>query len=457
MFENIKIVTNKFFTQGHERTLEAKKNILGSLIVKCLSIAISLIMVPITIHYVNTSQYGIWLTLSSVVAWISFFDIGFTQGFRNKFTEARANGDIELAKTYVSTTYFFITVIFLSLWIILLSVNYFIKWDRLINVVSLTNIQLVKLMAIILTFFCIQFIFKIINTVLIADQKPSLAAFNDFLGQAISLAIIFFITKFTAGNLLTLAFVVGLAPTIVLIAANIVLFNTKYADVKPSFSYIKKEYAKHIINLGAKFFVLQIAAVIQYQTTLFLIAHYFNTTQVTEYNIAYKYFAILQMVFAILLSPLWSGVTDAYTKRDFEWIKNAVKKYFKVFIIFVVIGIVMLLFSNYIYKIWIGEGVLNIRFTMSILCMIYVLVIMFSSIFVFVINGVGAIKIQFYSSIITPFLFVSLAIIQIKIYHLGVESVLIASILSNIFGVIIAPIQYHLIFNKKIKSQIWLK
>ena len=47
---------------------------------------------PLTIDFVNPTQYGIWLTLSSLLAWFSFFDIGLSLGFRNRFAQAKANG-----------------------------------------------------------------------------------------------------------------------------------------------------------------------------------------------------------------------------------------------------------------------------------------------------------------------------------------------------------------------------
>src|SRR5665648_546203 len=100
-----KQILTDFFTKGHERSIKAKKNILASLIIKGLSIAISLVLVPLTINYINPSRYGIWLTLSSIVGWFSFFDIGLTQGLRNKFAEAKAKGEDNLAQILVSTTY----------------------------------------------------------------------------------------------------------------------------------------------------------------------------------------------------------------------------------------------------------------------------------------------------------------------------------------------------------------
>jgi len=83
-------MVRNFFTKGHQRTLDVKKNVLGSLLIKGVSIGISLLLVPLSIDYINKAQYGVWLTLSSLISWISFFDIGFTHGLRNKFAEAKA-------------------------------------------------------------------------------------------------------------------------------------------------------------------------------------------------------------------------------------------------------------------------------------------------------------------------------------------------------------------------------
>ena len=102
----------KYITSGNERSVKAKKNIIASFLNKGVAIIISLLIVPITINYLNSEQYGIWLTLSSTVAWIAYFDIGLGHGFRNKFAEAKANGDLILARKYVSTTYAILGIIF---------------------------------------------------------------------------------------------------------------------------------------------------------------------------------------------------------------------------------------------------------------------------------------------------------------------------------------------------------
>ncbi len=306
-----------------------------------------------------------------------------------------------------------------------------------------------------MSYFSFQFVFRIINTILIADQKPAKASFLDMSGQLISLILIFILTKVTKGSLVYLGIAFSIAPTLVLVLANVILFKTQYKEFAPTIKLARKEYAKDIMTLGIKFFVLQIASIVQYQTASFLIAHYFDTTQVTSYNIAYKYFATLQMVFMIALSPLWSGATDAYNSGDNEWIKKVVKKYLKFLIPFLFFGAIMLVFSKQVYDLWLGEKVVDIKFNISLLCYIFFSTGMFASIFVAVINGIGALKIQFISSILTSVLYLLISMMLIQRFKLGVESILVASVIANIYGFIIAPIQYYQIFIKKSHSRVW--
>ncbi|TKK70327.1 polysaccharide biosynthesis protein [Ilyomonas limi] len=448
---------NKLLNKGHARSIKAKKNILISFLVKGISIAISFILVPLTISYVNASQYGIWLTLSSIIAWVSFFDIGFTQGLRNKFGAAKAHSNILLARIYVSTTYCCLALIFSILWIFLISINQVINWHSLLNIPAAMEGEVSRLATIVFSYFCFQFVFRIINTILIADQKPAMASFLDMLGQLLSLAIIFVLTRFGNGSLLRLGLAVGIGPTLILILSNFFLFKTKYKNYRPSIALIRREYAKDIMTIGLKFFLINVVAIVQYESSLFLIAHYFDTVQVTAYNIAYKYFSSLHMVFTILISPLWSGVTNAYNCGDIVWVKNVVKKYLLILIPFILLGAVMLVFANTVYELWIGKNVVIIKSSISLLCYIFFATGMFASIFVSVLNGIGALKVQFITAIFTSTAFLLVSLTLIKQYHTGVESILIASIVANVYGYIIAPLQYYNIFIRKSKASIWYK
>ena len=445
-----------FVTQGHERSIKAKKNIISSFVIQGISIGISLVMLPITLSYVNASQYGIWLTLSSIVTWFSFFDIGLTQGLRNKFAEARAKDSDSLAQAYVSTTYTILTAIFCGLWLVFLIVNHWLNWSSILRVSGDMRSEVTTLAVIVFSYFCLRFVFRIINTVLTADQKPAISSLIDLLGQVLSLAIIFVLIRTTEGSLIKLGVALCASPLLILIIANFFFFNRKYKRFRPQFSKVDLSYAKDLLNLGVVFFVIQVAGIIQFQTANIIIARNFGTADVTSYNVVYRYFGVLNMLSAIFLTPFWSASTEAYLKNDFMWIKNAMKKYNLLNLLLICAGVIMLIFSGTIYRAWLGEGKVSIPFSLSFWGFVYFNVIIFGAKYVSFLNGINALRVQFLSCLISPFLYIIVAIILIKYYHIGVYSLFIASVIANFNAYILAPIQYNKLINKKGRG-IWVK
>lgn len=99
----------KRFLGSDLRTKKVSKNIVVMGILQVINILISFMLVPIVMDFVSPEQYGIWLTISSMVAWLSILDVGLGAGMKNRLTEALAKKDMRLAKEYVSTTYISLT------------------------------------------------------------------------------------------------------------------------------------------------------------------------------------------------------------------------------------------------------------------------------------------------------------------------------------------------------------
>lgn len=274
--------------KGHERSVKAKKNIILSGVIKGISIAISLVLVPLTIHYVNPTKYGIWLTLSSIIGWFSFFDIGLGNGMRNKFAEAMAKGEHEQAKVYVSTTYAILSIIIGIVLGIFFVVNQFVDWTKILNTPADMARELSLLATIVFTFFSIRFVLNLVTTIMTANQEPAKASFFNLLGSFLSLAVIFVLTKTTQGNLVYLGLALGFTPIVVLTASTLWYYKHDYRLYAPSFRYVRFKYARNLMTLGIKFFIIQVASIVIYQTSNIIIAQLFGPEQVTPYNIAYN-------------------------------------------------------------------------------------------------------------------------------------------------------------------------
>ena len=277
----------KYFKGGSERTVKAKKNVLYMVVYKGISILAGLLLVPITINYVDSENYGLWLTLSSMIAWMSFFDIGINNGLKNKLAEALARKDYMLGRKYVSTTYAILALIFIPLMLILLFIVPLIPWVSLLNISSKYGNSLVVAICILVVYFCLNFILSTINVVMMADQQPADASLRSLVQQLVSLAIIYVLTLTTKGSLVNLCLALCASPLIVVLFFNFSLFRGKYAGLAPSFNNIDFSVAPDLMKLGIQFFIIQVAGIIQWQMANFLIIRYFGAVSVTEYNIAY--------------------------------------------------------------------------------------------------------------------------------------------------------------------------
>ena len=67
----------KLLHSNNHRTLLAKKNIIYSLLLKIIGMATIFMLVPISIKYLGNTNYGVWITISGIIAWAGMFDFGF--------------------------------------------------------------------------------------------------------------------------------------------------------------------------------------------------------------------------------------------------------------------------------------------------------------------------------------------------------------------------------------------
>jgi O-antigen/teichoic acid export membrane protein len=443
----------KILKQGSSRSVAVKKNIVGSLFVKGCSIVISLLIVPLTLGYVSSDLYGIWLTLSSIMMWLNFFDIGFTLGLKNKLAEAIALGDMQRGKILVSTTYFMMIAIFIPLCIALEIIIPHINWASFLNVASSYNPDIIRTLHILAACFCVQMIVNVLTAVLAAYQKVALSSAFPVIGNFISLFIILLLTKYAPPSLSLLALTVSTIPVIVVIIASFVLYSRTFAAVAPKWNFVRKGYVKDLFNLGAKFFLIQIQVVILYQCTNILISNVSGPTDVTSYNIAYKYITISMMVFSTIMAPLWPAFTEAYTKQDYAWMKNVYNKMCRLWVGLVIVVLLMIFVSPVIYKLWIGNKAI-IPLMMTVLIGIYTIIHSWDVIQINMINGVGTIKLQTYMTLLGLIAHIPLSLLLGK--YIGCYGVIISMIVINIIYSTTFTIQIRKILNKT-ATGLWLK
>jgi O-antigen/teichoic acid export membrane protein len=430
-----------------DRTKNIVNHVGLSFLFKGGSIIANFMLVPLTINYLDTTNYGIWLTLSSFIAWFSFFDIGLGNGLRNKFAEAKANGDNKLAKAYISSAYYTIGVVSLSLIVIFFILNIFIDWTKVFNTSLSLQKELGILVPIVFGFFCLQLVVKLITTIYTADQQHSIQGKIHFFTQVASLIVIWLMTKTNESSLLLFGTIFSILPVIILLTFNFIGFSTRYKNYKPSIALWKKKYLKEIFGLGVKFFVIQMSAIVLYSTDNLIITQLFSPADVVPYNISLKYFSISIMVFSIITTPFWSAITEAYTKKDFVWIRKSMNNLIKTSILFSILVLLMIFPAEWIYSIWVGKEII-VPMLLNVFMAVFVITTLLIQPFTFFINGTGKVNVQLVLGTLAAIVNIPLSIFFAKNLNMGTPGVILATIVTSIIGLFVYPIFYQTTIQK---------
>ena len=422
-----------------KRTLNITRNILPMLIYKIGSMIISLLYVPLLINTLSTEYYGVWLTITTLIVWISLFDIGLGNGLRNNLAKSIASNKIEEAQIYISTSYFLIFVLVFFFIIIFSFLNFFLDWEILLNVShnSISNLKLI--VSIVIYSFFIQFIFKLIDSILLAFQKPSISALIAFLGQLFSYLFVLFLVNYGKPTFLNVTIIISTIPILILIIFSFYLFAIRFKEFKPKFKLIKMNYKNEILSTSLKFFFLQIITIVIFQTNNFIIAHNLGQLSVTQYNISFKLIGIISIIFTIILTPIWSAATDAYYKNDYNWFNKTIKKLNFIWLATSILGFLIVFFSDYIYISWLGskKGLDN---NLQILFLIYFMINMRYGIYGYIINGIGKIYLQIVLTSIIAIVYIPTTLFFCS--KLGLKGIVLSMIFFSSINAIWSYLQY---------------
>jgi O-antigen/teichoic acid export membrane protein len=444
-------IRKKIFT-GHEQSIELKKNIIISVGIKLLSLALGIVYMPTILTFIDKSLLGIVMTIDSLVTWLYLADIGIGNGLKNKLTEAIAKDNKIHARQLVSTAYISLFSVLIIVFIISAIIASFINWNSFLKV-DIDPKQLLWSVQFVLFSFLFSFGVRLINNVIQAHQMSFLNSISQLIIKIVKLVAIFIAIRITSASLLKYVLIDHSIPLIVFIALSIILYKTKFKDFRPSFSQFKKKEIANITSLGFKFFWIQIAAMILFSTDNIIIVRLFTTGDVAVYNIIRHYYSQAFMIFTFISVPLWTAYTKAFAREDYVWIKRITWKISKITIYLSLLILVMFIFYQPVIKFWL-RGKIEVPVLLSFIMALAQILQLLVSPFTNFQNGTGKIKLSLRLSPFIIFLNIPLSILFAKPLGMGISGVIFATCICQGLSLIISYIQYDKIINQK-ATGIW--
>jgi O-antigen/teichoic acid export membrane protein len=287
---------------------------------------VSFLSVPLTIGYLGKERYGVWILLSSLLAWVRLADLGVSPGLRTAITSALGSGRPDLVRILLSTAFALLCTIAAVLGLLAAVAWPWINWVALFGITTEeARAEIGPAIATSIGFFLLAFPLSITAVTYDALQQGKLQNYWGMAGNIASLVALIVVTRFH-GGLVRLVMVISGTGLIVNILSSIWLFARYKPLFAPRPQAVQISSVRRLLNSGGTFFLIQIVSLIIFQTGNFIVAKFTGSTNVPSYSLTYTLFSYSYLPQTILFNYLWVAYADAIARRDIEWVARTLKR-----------------------------------------------------------------------------------------------------------------------------------
>ncbi len=321
-----RLLTRSSADPGRERYRRAGMTASTSYIAKGLTMLMSFVSVPLTVHYLGAERYGVWLTISSLLLWIALTDFGLAgNALVNVLSEAIGNDDRQSARHYAASAFWALLTIAMIIGVAFIGAFHFIPWRAVFRVSDATSTrELEWTCALVLTLFVINLPLSLLRSLYNAHQEGYLFNIWSIVYGVISLIGLIVVTRFHGG---LPQLVIGLSgvPAVVLLANAYYAYVCRYPWLSPAPSAVRWACVRRLLKLGGKYMIMQLAALGIYQSQAMIITQMLGPSQVVIFVVTYKVVTLPVDLAYMGTAPFISAFGEAKARRDWRWIRGAYK------------------------------------------------------------------------------------------------------------------------------------
>jgi O-antigen/teichoic acid export membrane protein len=344
--------------RSKERYRRAILTVLASGVAKGAAVLTVLISVPLTVRYLGSERFGLWMTISSFTALLQFADMGMGNGLLNAVSDANGRADVEAARRYVASGFYLLFGIAAILVGVFVVAYPWIPWPRVFNVGSTAAMKEAgPATAALVVCLALNLPLGIVQRVQLAYQEGYASSLWQAAGSLMALTGVLLAIHFRGGlPWLVLAFSGG--PVAALLLNWIAEFGWWKPWLFPQHGFFRLAAAQRIAGAGLMFVVLQLAAAVAYSSDNLVIAQILGAEAVTQYAVPMRLFSVLGVISALFFFPLWPAYGEAVARGDIAWVKRTL---IRTLLLTVMLcgapAVVLTLMGKTIIRIWVGPQI----------------------------------------------------------------------------------------------------
>jgi O-antigen/teichoic acid export membrane protein len=296
----------------------------ASALAALVQLGVGLLVVPLSLAYLGSEQYGLWMTVTSLTAMLAFADFGMGNGLLNAIASADGSDDGDRAAAATSSAVFLLTALGIVL-ALLFWISYpVVGWERLLNATKPALApQARHIVAVTIMCAIASLPLGVSQRVQMGYQEGFLNGAWNAAGSLLGLAALVFAISRHA-TLPWLVLCLSGAPVVGLAANGLALFGWRRPRLRPRWCNVSARTMRHLLGAGSLFFAIQLAGAVGYQLPVLAIARLLGPADVTNFAVPLRLFMVVPALMGFFLTPLWPAYREALARGDAHWVKHTV-------------------------------------------------------------------------------------------------------------------------------------
>lgn len=320
----------------------ASSNIVLSIATKIMTMLVAILSVPILLQLLSTDQYGTWVTLTSLVAFISLLDLGVGNSIRNSVASIDTTNLEAVRSEFIG---FFRLLCYVGL----------TTSACLVCLIFILDITPKNSLSILLLYLPILILLPLMlgASVLQGARAYGLQAVLQASGSWAFFALIGFWAWINY-----LPSIIGLAAawSFFYLASLLLVFFLALKKLHiPFFRLLDTSIAnlpRERLGLGLEFFVLQLSSLVLYSLGNILIFKHLGADEVARYDVINKIYQVGLSLYSVIIGVMWPEITRARAARNKKTLMNIFRNLAVIAGLFSTVALIGAFFAPKIVTLW---------------------------------------------------------------------------------------------------------
>lgn len=323
-----------------ERYRLAILSILANVLGRGISMVAMVLGISWTASYLGDERLGVWMTIASFTAMLSFLDLGTGNALTNHVAKCSAQEDGPAIRRAISGGLGFLAVIGAVVSLVLIGLASIVPWQRLLKATDPAVIGEAREAA---TWFGLLFGLNIftsgIHKVFAGLQRAFESHVATAVGALVSIALLWAATSRHAGVPALLLVTLG-SQSLAALSLLAVLAARDRLGWKDMLGQTRPEAGK-LMKVGTLFLVLQIGVMLGWGADSLIVSSTLGVAQVAVYGITQRLFQFVSIPLSMINSPLWAAYADAQARGDVAFMRNTLVKSLALSLLFAFVGVAL--------------------------------------------------------------------------------------------------------------------